>query len=177
MVTAMNRAQSREEIKPLIELCKQGHLFEIQEWIKAGKPANPPPPPEKGTRPHTPLQYAIDSGFHSLVQVILEGGAEIENSWKYDVLSHALRVRRFDIVQLLVEHGADPKVVEMYYVFDTWQPEIMEYFIERGADVETGNQLARALCSRVRTALRIYKKYKDRFPSFEKQLNVSFRQL
>ena len=140
----MNRAQSREDIKPLIELCKHGRLFEVQEWIKAGKPVNPPPPPEKGARPRSPLQYAIDSGFHSLVQVLIEGGAEIESSWKYNALSHALRERRFDIVQLLVEHGADPKAVEMYYVFDTWQPEIMEYFIEHGADVESGSPLAQA---------------------------------
>ncbi|OGV66339.1 MAG: hypothetical protein A2498_15325 [Lentisphaerae bacterium RIFOXYC12_FULL_60_16] len=171
----MKRAESYDEIKPLIALCKAGRLFDVQEWIAAGKPVNPPPPPEKGARPRSPLQYAINIGFHSLVQVLLEGGAEIEASWKYNTLSHALQEHRFDIVQLLVKHGADPKTVDMYDVFHSWEPAIMEYFIELGADVETGNPLAQAFCSRIRTALRIFKKYKDRFPGFQDQLNIALR--
>lgn len=57
-------------------------------------------------------------------------------------MSDALRGRRMDLVELLVAHGADPKQVSMADVFDTWQPNIFEYFIERGADVETDNPLA-----------------------------------
>ena len=51
----------------------------------------------------------------------------------------------------------------------------MEYFIEKGADPEAGNPLAAALCDRIRTALKIYKKYKDRFPSFQEQANIALR--
>jgi hypothetical protein len=63
----------------------------------------------------------------------------------------------------------------MAEVFDTWDPGIMEYLIEKGADVETGKPLARALSNRVRTALRIFKRYKDRFPSFQEQANIALR--
>ncbi|MDD5677009.1 MAG: ankyrin repeat domain-containing protein [Kiritimatiellae bacterium] len=136
---------------------------------------NPPLPPEKGARPRSPLQYAIESGFHSLVQVLLEGGAEIERNQKYDALSRVLWNRRFDMVRLLVENGANAKSVDMNDVFSTWQPDIMEYFIERGADVDTGNPLAQALCSRIRTALKIAIKYKARFPSFQQQINIALR--
>lgn len=171
----MKRAPTYEDIRPLVDLCKNGHLFEVQDWIRSGKPVNPPPPPKKGARPRSPLQYAIEFGFHSLVQVLVEGGAEIECGWKYCALTHALRKNRFNIVQLLVEHGADIKSVDMYEVFSTWQPNIMEYFIERGADVEEGNPLAQALCSKIRTALGIFKKYKSRFPSFQRQINIALR--
>jgi hypothetical protein len=58
----------------------------------------------------------------------------------------------------MVEHGYNPKSVSMSDVFETWDSELMEYFIERGADVETGHPLANALCNRIRTALRILKK-------------------
>lgn len=34
------RARSREEILPLIELCRKGHLFEVQQWIADGKAVN-----------------------------------------------------------------------------------------------------------------------------------------
>jgi hypothetical protein len=40
------RAKTYDEIKPLIELCKNGRLFDVQAWIKASHPINSPPPPE-----------------------------------------------------------------------------------------------------------------------------------
>lgn len=168
------RAQTYDEIKPLIDLCRAGRLFEVQEWIAAGKPVNVPLP---ANRRHgkPPLEIAIDLGFHSLVKVLLEGGAAIEADGWYCPMDQALQMRRFDIVQLLVEHGYDPRSVDMELVFHTWKPEIMEYFIDRGAEVEAGNPLASALCSRIRTALRILKRYQDRFPSFQEQANIALR--
>lgn len=171
----MKRAKSYEELKPLIGFCKAGKLFDVQAWIAAGKPVTPPVPPEKGRRPHSPLQYAIDAGFHSLVQVLLDGGAEIEDTWKFAALNHALYARQYEIAKLLVERGADATSVDMDAVFHTWEPELMAYFIERGAEVEKNNALAQALCSRIRTALKVFKQYKDRFPSFQEQANIALR--
>ena len=170
----MKRAKTYEEIKPLIKLCKEGKLFEIQAWISEGKPVNPPLPPEKGNRRKIPLEIAISCGFHSLVQVLLEGGAAIEEP-RYSALEQALSNRRLDLVKLLVEHGADIHSVDMTWVFDTWDPKIMEYFIENGADAETGYPLAWAFISRIRTSLGIFKRYKDRFPSFKEQVNIALR--
>jgi hypothetical protein len=90
-------------------------------------------------------------------------------------MDKALLMRRFDLIQLLVEHGYDVKRVDMEIVFSTWDPEIMEYFIDRGADAEQNNPLAVAFCSRIRTALRIFKKYKEQFPSFQEQANIALR--
>jgi hypothetical protein len=36
------RAKDAAEIKPLLELCRAGRLFEVQAWIAAGKPINSP---------------------------------------------------------------------------------------------------------------------------------------
>lgn len=51
----------------------------------------------------------------------------------------------------------------------------MEFFIELGADLEEGNPLAFAYCNRIRTALRIFKKYKVQFPSLQEQANIALR--
>lgn len=169
----MKRTEAYEEIKPLIDLCKAGKLFEVQEWIASGKPVNPPPS-VSGYKRKSPLEIAMDLGFHSLVQVLLDGGADI-NEPRYWPLDHALHKRRLDLVKLLVEHGADIHSVSMASVFETWQPEIMKWFIDQGADVETDNPLAYALCNRIRTALGIFKSYKERFPSFQEQANVALR--
>lgn len=169
----MKRTETYEEIKPLIELCKAGKLFEAQEWIASGKPVNGPQS-LSGYRRKGPLEVAMDLGFHSLVQVLLEGGAAIDEP-RYNPLQHALWNKRLDLIELLVDHGADYHSIDMEDVFDTWQPDIMRWFIENGADAETANPLAQALCNRIRTALGIFRSYKDRFSSFQEQANIALR--
>ena len=171
----VRRAKSVESIEPLMEMCKTGKLFDVQEWVAAGNPVNPPPLPTKGHRKKTPLQIAIELGFHSLVEVLLKAGAVLEpDDWR-SPMSMALTQRRFDLIKLLVAHGYDPTSIDMKEVFQTWDPEIMEYFIDLGADVEGGNPLAYALCNRIQTSLRILKRDRDRFPSFQEQANIALR--
>ncbi|MBS3779454.1 MAG: ankyrin repeat domain-containing protein [Desulfovermiculus sp.] len=169
----MTHGCSYDDIKPLIELCKAGKLFEVQDWIHSGKPVNIKQS-QRGGRKKTPLEIAIDRGFHSLVQVLLEGGSIIADD-RFNALNQALFKKRFDIIQLLVKHGADVSSVDMIDVFDTWEPKIMDYFIEHGADVETDYPLAWAFCQRIRTTLGFYKRYKHRFPSFQTQANIALR--
>ena len=170
-----HRAESWETILPLAELCQLGMLFDVQRWIEEGKPVNPPsedPPTRKYVHP---LHAAIDQGFHSLIEVLLDAGALQEPDGWDSPMNMCLRQRRFDLVHLLIEKGFDPRAVDMEVVFDTWDPNIMEYFIERGADVETDFPLAYAFTCKIRTALRIYMKYKDRFPGFREQANIALR--
>ena len=169
------RANTVGEIKELLDLCKTGHLFEVQDWIKRGNPVNPPIPPLKGKKPKTPLQYGIERGFHSLVQVLLEAGAEIEYDRRYNTLLHALDLNRLDMIKLLHKHGADLKTVPMIRVFNTWEPEIMEYFIDAGADIRTGNPFASAFCKRIRTSLGVYRKYCVQNPDLQEQANIALR--
>ncbi len=164
----------KEEVKPLVDLCRAGKLFEVQDWIKAGRPVNPPHT-RRGNGPRSPLEVAIERGFHSLVRILLEGGASFDRRGCGSAMSRALRARRLDIVQLLVGHGYDPASVDMREVFETWDPEIMDYFIDRGANVEDGNPLAYALCNHVRTALRVLKRGQDRFQSFQRQADIALR--
>src|SRR5690242_7560487 len=129
MVEATTQSSSRAvdyaEIEPLIKYCNLGHLFEVQKWIAEGRPVNPPPLPARKQRARSPLEVAIDKGFHSLVQVLLEGGAIQEPAGFESPMHRALRLRRFDIVQLLGARGFDLKAVDMKEVFDSWDPKIM----------------------------------------------------
>lgn len=170
----MNRANTCEEMAPLIDLCKKGRLFEVQEWIVQGKPLNLPLRILPRERRKYPLQIAIDLGFYSLVQVLVEGGASLEEP-RYSALRHALEKRSLDLVHLLVKNGAKIHSVDMDLVFDTWDKEIIRFFIENGADCETGQPLANAFCSRIRPALAIYMQYKDKFHHFWEQINMALR--
>jgi hypothetical protein len=76
-VVRKRRAATIDETRPLLELCRAGKLFEVQEWIKAGKPVNLPQP-GKGSPVKSPLWIAIEQGFHGLALVLLRGGAEVD---------------------------------------------------------------------------------------------------
>lgn len=170
------RARSREEITPLVELCRKGQLFEVQEWIMSGKPVNlPEPVPYERRALPSPLEVAVEKGFHSLVRVLLEAGALNESRLSASPIHMAIHAKRMDLIELMVECGMDMSEVDMEVVFGTWDPKLMEYFIGKGADMETGNPLAVSLSDGIRTALRIYFKYKDRYPSFREQLNIALR--
>ena len=171
----MKRAETYDEIRPLIQFCKDGRVFDALEWVKAGKPLDPPPTPPKCARKRSPLQYAINNGCHSMVQVLLEGGAEVEQGQRYDALLDAVRWSRFDFIKMLVEHGADVRRINLREVFDTWEPAIIDYFIERGGDAETDSPLAYALSRRIRTALGVFKRHKDKVPDFQRQLDHALR--
>ena len=56
---------SLSDAKLLIGLCHRGKLYEIEKWISDGKSLHLPP--ECKT---TPLQVALDCGFHSLVELL-----------------------------------------------------------------------------------------------------------
>lgn len=170
----MKRAQVYEEIKPLITFCRAGRLFDVQAWISQGKPIEPPLPEPKKARKKSPLEIAMELGFHSLVQVLLDGGAIIDDP-RYNPLQYAVWKRRLDLVELLVSHGADIRSVGIDEAFETWDMKIVEYFIDRGVSIEEGNPLAYAFCERIRTALALYMRYKDCFPSLHEQANIALR--
>lgn len=171
----MKRAENYDDIRPLIQFCKEGRVLEALQWVRDGKPLDPPPIPPKSARKRSPLQYAIESGCHSMVQVLLDGGAKVEQNNRYDALLDAIRWERLDLIKLLVEHGADVRRINMCEVFCIWDPAITEFFIARGADVETDNPLAYALSRRIRTALGIYRRFRESVPDFKRQLDHALR--
>jgi hypothetical protein len=171
----MKRAETYEEIRPLIDCCKDGRVFDAQAWVAAGKPLDPPRWLPKCARKHSPLQYAIDSGCHSMVQVLLEGGAEVEQNERFCALLHAVRCCRFDFIKMLVEHGGDVRPVDMHEVFSTYEADIIDFFIEHGADVKKDSPLAYALTNRNRVALGVFLRYAEKIPDFQRQLNLALR--
>ena len=57
-----------DDPKELVQLCRAGRLYEIEKWIAAGKPLDVPA--AKNRKSKTLLQIAVETGFHSLVELI-----------------------------------------------------------------------------------------------------------
>ena len=54
------------EVEPLLALCANGRLYEVEEWIAAGRPLQfPPPDDRKLQRRDTALQIAVNRCFYS----------------------------------------------------------------------------------------------------------------
>ena len=161
-----------EELKALIALCRAGKLYEVEKWIASGKSITVPPKTKK-----SPLHIAIDLGFHSLVELLVRH--EHCQMAKNRVLLEAVNLRRVDLVQLLISHGAEVRSVPLADVLLTWDPEMIRYFLDNGADVVTGAPFAVAFREKIRTALRPFVEYKkthaDVAPALQEQADRALR--
>lgn len=111
-----------------------------------------------------------------MVEVLLKGGAVQEPMNGYDSpISRALRLRRLDMIELLIQHGCYPRSVDMLDVLRSWDPKIMDHFVSRGADVVDGQPFARAFCERIQTALRPFKTLCETRPELVEQANIALR--
>ena len=155
------------EVSEFSRLCREGRLFEVEAWLNAGKPANLE---HKNIR-CTPLGIAIDRGFHSLVEVLLNHG--FAPNPKH--LAFAVRKGHVGIVELLFRHGADVHWLSFEQVTYWPKPEILKLFIERGADTRTGDPVAEVLKRAPRAFLGIYKTSLDRFPDWQFQADMALR--
>jgi Ankyrin repeats (3 copies) len=162
-------AKSIEELFPLIEYCRAGDLRQVAQWIQQGKPLNPPP--GKKTKRRTPLQVAIEKGFLTLAENLLEAGADpMANG---NALMFAIDHRRADIAALLIDRGSavDPDL--FVWACSSGDPETMRVFLNRGADPIKGFPFYHGFTSCLQPALGVYKEYVEKVPELKEQADMA----
>lgn len=95
-------------------------------------------------RPHA-TRVALDTGFHSLVEVFLRAGVPQEG--RNSALRTAIFARRLELAQLLVEYGADPHSSAVGDTFDS-RCQLIRWIITRGIDMEERSARAHHLLRR-----------------------------
>lgn len=158
-----------EDLKELIGLCRAGKLFAVQDWIESGKRFRNPP----GNFNTSPLLASIDKGFHSMVQVLLEAGADPDELDR--ALSRAVSAARLDLVELLVSHGADVNSISFDEVLYCRNPILIRWFVDHGIDLEEDYPIAEAFRYKHREFLGIYMGLRDQIPSAKKQATMALR--
>ena len=158
-----------DDLAEFVGLCRVGKLFAVQEWIRLRKRFRCP----DGNFRTTPLRVAVETGFHSLVEVLLQ--ADTDQEEKDWALSHAISSRRLDLIELLVEYGANLGSVAFHEVVHSRHPGIIRWFVERGHDLETGWPIAHAFEQRHREFLGIYMGLRDTLPSARFQASMALR--
>ena len=153
----MAQALSSEDAKELLRFTRAGMLYEIAAWITAGRSLQVPTDIKK-----TPLQIAVERGFHSLVRLLATH--EDSQTVKNDAMGDAADLRRRDLVELLLEPRAQAIGIPLLRVLRSWEPSLIRLFLGRGADVRTGHPFAMAFGEKIRTAIRPFTEYRATHP-------------
>lgn len=167
------KAKDLDEILPLITLCASGKLYEVEDWIAAGKPIQCFPSDDPRWRKIAPpLQTAADRGFHSLAALLLANGYD-PNGDKDSPLSEAVRSRNHTMVSLLLEYGTDPCGFHFCDALETYDREMMDRLMQAGANPCLDNAVARALRSKARPLLGFVKSYREHYPCLQRQVDIA----
>jgi len=116
----------------------------------------------------------MEAGFHSLVQVLLEAGAPIQQG-NYSALEHAVNLRRPDLAELMFQHGADINDVPMRLVVSMWQPEMVEMFVSNGASLVRDKPIAWGLVHKIRPVLGLLKRHVSENRELMEQAELALR--
>jgi ankyrin repeat protein len=155
------------DAKELIILCRTGRLHDVEKWIHDGRSLDVSAATKRGCRRYL-LEIAVETGFHSMVELIAKHDAS--ESSKVAALAQAVASRRLDLVELLLAHGADIKSVSLIDVLLDWEPKMIRFFLDQGADPIEGRPFAVAFGARIRTALRAFLECKEEHPELASQL-------
>ena len=157
-----------DDLKVLLALVRAGKLFAVQRWISEGRNYG-----ASETHRLNPVYEAMEMRFHSMVEVFLRAG--LNQRIKNDLLDMAVDSKSLDLVLLCHEFGAQLNSVEFESVCDTCNPKLIRYFLDNGADAETGRPFARGLRRACRLFIGIYMSYKDKIPGLKPQLDLALR--
>jgi hypothetical protein len=81
----------------------------------------------------TPLDVAITTGFHSLIELLLRHAPNQQA--KNDTLRKAVHRRRPDVIELAVTYGAEIASVPFVDVLGTADKRMIAMFLDEGADL------------------------------------------
>jgi len=168
-------AQSPEDVRLLQQMCREGRLYDVERWITDGKPLQVAPEAiPKGIRPKSALQIALESGQHSLVFLLLRSGYRLELE-RHAPLDIALHTRRWDLVDLLLEWGADLNSADVYTVLNTYNAKLYERFWAAGYDLTDRHEMGAILghSTSNRPLLGFVKRHRTEDPKIQQELNIA----
>src|SRR6267378_2950512 len=167
-----------EELRELVPLCRAGRVYEVERWIHEGRPiqAVTYKTPKKPAV-ETPLRAAVRTNHRDLVLLLLCNGYRLDlepQGWD-SALNVALGNRAFDLLELLLKWGADPKDVDLGTLFDTYKSDLFARFQDFGIDLTRGHALAQALADHTsnRPLFGFAKRHRESNPKMQTELNIA----
>jgi len=168
-------ASSVDELRPLTELCRMGQLFEVQEWIRQGKPIALAEGVVSRSKHRHPLLVALSSGFHSMVELLLQAGSPTSHRGN-SALAFAIEMGRPDLAKLLLKHGADASQVPMWSVIDRGcRLDVIDMLLAAGKNLVDDRPIAWGLIHCIRPTLGLLKRHVAEHPELMRQVDLALR--
>ena len=167
---------SPDELEELHRLCREGRLYDVEAWIKAGHPLQLSGEGAYRRRFPTALTIAIETRQHSLLLLLLCNGYRLGLE-PAAPLTLALEARRWDLVDLFWAWGADPLQVGGDTVFATYNSALFERFYAAGVDFLQGHALGDAPAHHTsnKPLFGFAKRHLPTDPRFQVELNIALR--
>jgi hypothetical protein len=164
-----------EALTELHCLCREGRLYDVERWIRDGRPLQVAQGITiKGRRLTSALEIALEDRNHSLVLLLLCNGyaPNLEPRCQLDL---AIRSRRWDLVDMLLKWGADPQRVSLYDLFDSYNSGLWNRFEALGVDLTAGHAMAEALACHTsnKPLFGFARRRREHNPRFQRQLNIA----
>ena len=106
--------------------------------------SSPPELSRGATTPQSALEIALDRQDHSLILLLVANGYDLTLEPECP-LDTALRMRRGDLLDLLMAWGADPRRVDLDILLETYDSQLFERFRDSGSISPQGHAMAYAL--------------------------------
>lgn len=168
-------AGTKEQAKELRRMIRIGDVFGVESFFAAG---NYPNVWLKGR--NAALNYALDYDCLSMVEVIAKYTQA--QAAKNAALAKAVdRYKKYALTfaKPLVKHGADVRSVPFEDVLRSGQPELMQFFLDNGADPLTGWPFAYGLAEQIWSVQGIFVAYRQAHPehaaALQAQLDCALR--
>jgi len=163
------------ELADLHGLCRERRLYDVERWIRERRPMQlAEGTPIRRRRQSSALEIALEDGNHALVLLLLCNGYD-PNLEPHCPLDLALRARRWDLLDLLLQWGADPHRVDLGELFDTYNSDLLRRFRAFGVDLTAGHALARALAYHTsnKPLFGFAKRHREHDPKIQAELNIA----
>jgi hypothetical protein len=167
--------ESPEELIELHQLCRDGRLYEVERWIQSDRPLQFSRGPTTGhRRVASALEVALNAGNHALVLLLLCNGYD-PNLEMDSPLDQALRSRRWDLLEMLLEWGADPRRVCLSDLFDTYNSALYERFSRLGVNLTANHELAETLAYHTsnKPLFGYARRNREHDPRMQQELNIA----
>lgn len=162
-------ATTDDDVEDFRRAVRKGRLFDVQTWISDGKPLFQ----RDGRRKHA-LEIAVETGFHSMVQVLAEVWPDRDTL--NEALQQAAWKRRPDLVWLLLEHGADMTAVSLESIAQCYDRDLLQHFLDHWDEVGGEDGLTELVLAKVRPFIGIIKEFAPCVPNHKVQLGAALNQ-
>src|SRR5262249_35100489 len=121
-------AQDETELAGLVSACKDGRFYDVEEWVLSGRPLQIDPGRRSRThRVASPLSVSIAAGSFDLARLLLCNGYRTALEPR-SPLNAVLESRRWDLLTLLLDWGADPASADAWRILDSYERSVFERF-------------------------------------------------